>query len=962
MRTRRLLKPLILAAVGIVMPAAAEPVPRSLALDGAWRFQLDADGKGVDERWYAGPLDDSILLPGTTDGNAKGIRNDECPVDRLARVWKWKGPAWYQREVEIPESWSGKRVTLFLERTKHSRLWVNDTFISWQDSLSAPHVFDITEAVSPGTQTLTLLIDNSKLPPVGPSHAVDERTQTNWNGIVGRIELRATDPVWIEDVQVFPKAAEREVRATAVLGNTTGRPAAGSMALRCRSRNVEQPAEFAPQSIDVEIPAGGSTVEWTYRPGDGVPLWDEFRPALLKLDLELEAKSEDAGYSDRRSVTFGMRDFARDGNRLRINGRPVFLRGRVDCANYPLTGYAPMDRKSWERILGIQKAWGLNHIRFHSWCPPAAAFEVADELGFCLQVELPNKRSAFKAPDDANAAVHNYDFLDVNTSEEEVTLFDYGKREGESIFRHFGNSPSFMMFTLGNELGMNDGMAELVGHFREINPRPLHAQGSNNMHWDPTLPKGDDFWVIAKLGKMDRPVRGAFHIHRNPPGHVENSPASTLVDYRDSIAGVPVPVIAHEVGAYQVSPRFSEIDKFTGVLRARNYEVFRDRLEAAGMLDQADDFVKASGALAALTYREEIEAALRTPEFGGFQLLDIMDFPGQGTAPVGMLDVFMDSKGILEPDEWREFCSETVPLLRMEKYTWTEEETFTAKVQVAHYGPEDLPDAKVSARLLGIPGGTVEFDLPKTTLRTGQVNEIGPISLPLDAVDLEAPKDVLLTLEVEGTPYRNRYRLWIFPSKVETTVPEGVRVSRSFGDKETQDHLAAGGRVLLFPELEDLPHSVPGAFMTDYWSPMFAQGDRRRGEQTPPGTLGLLFNPSSPPGGSALGRFPTAGASDWQWWHLVKNARPIILDDTPHDYRPTLQVIDNFDRNHKLGLVFETRVGKGSMLVCSIELPDLQGQPEARQLLHSLLRHAGSEQFAPRAEIDRAVLKKLLPN
>ena len=104
------------------------------------------------------------------------------------------------------------------------------------------------------------------------------------------------------------------------------------------------------------------------------------------------------------------------------------------------------------------------------------------------------------------------------------------------------------------------------------------------------------------------------------------------------------------------------------------------------MLDQAHDFFKASGALAVVCYREDIEAALRTPEFGGFQLLDIQDFPGQGTALVGILNVFMENKGMIEPEQWRGFCSETVPLFRMEKYVWTNDETLTGKVQIAHYG------------------------------------------------------------------------------------------------------------------------------------------------------------------------------------------------------------------------------------------------------------------------------------
>ena len=949
----RFLHPALLAAM--ILPATAAAETHTLSLAGEWRFQLDANHAGIAENWYSKPLADTVRLPGTTDENHKGILTDHRPVDRLARVWDWKGAAWYQREVSIPEAWKGKRVTLFLERTKHSRLWVNDTFISWHDSLSAPHVFDITRAVSPGKHTLTLLIDNLKLPPVGAAHAIDERTQTNWNGIVGRIELHATDPVWMEDVQVYPNAAKREARVVATLGNITGKPASGTLTVNCTSRNVETPATFSTQTHEAQIAAAGETaVEFLYQPGSNVPLWDEFHPALLDLDLNLSA----GPFKDKRSVTFGMRDFSREGNRLLVNGRPVFLRGRVDCANYPLTGYAPMDRVSWRRILQIQKDWGLNHIRFHTWCPPAAAFEMADEIGFYLQAELPNKRSAFKTGDEADSSIHNYDFLDVNSSESEVALFDYSKREGERIFRRFGNSPSFTMFTLGNELGMNDGMAELVAHFKESNPRALHAQGSNNMHWEPTLPENDDFWVIAKIENMAKPVRGAYHIHRNPPGHVENAPPSTLVDYRESIAGVPVPVIGHETGAYQVSPDFDEIAKYTGVLRARNYETFRERLEAAGMLDQAGDFVKASGALAAICYREEIEAALRTPEFGGFQLLDIMDFPGQGTAPVGMLDVFMDNKGILQPEEWRGFCSKTVPLLGMEKYTWTADEIFAAKVTIANHGPNDLFSPRVSwsisdagGRMLGGEGNLMGgMHIP-----TGGPKEIGGFVFPLS--NITAPQQLTVTLAIEGSPYQNRYPIWVYQAEIDTTVPEGVHVSRDLHNAETRTHLANGGRVLLLPGLEQLPHSVPGAFMTDYWSPMFAQGDRKRGETPPPGTMGFLCDPQHP----AFAAFPTESHSNWQWWHLVKIARPVILDDTPHDYRPILQVIDNFDRYHKLGLIFETRVGKGSLLVCAIDLPALQDKPEARQLLCSLLQYIASPAFKPKHGIDPAILNKFFP-
>ena len=383
---------LLLAALAAgPVPAAAPADDSTLSLAGTWKFRLDAEDVGVAERWYTRQLEDSIRLPGTTDENHKGIHKDERAVDRLSRVWYWKGPAWYQREVTIPPAWEGKRITLFLERTKNTRVWVDDKFCGWDDTLSAPQVFDVSKAMRPGKHTVTLVVDNAKLPPVGPSHAVDERTQTNWNGVVGKLELRATDPVWLEDVQVFPDAAKKEARVRVMVGNITGKPATGQITVGCKSDTVPKPSSFKTQTVKVDAPGPENVVEFVYQPGGEVPLWDEFQPALLRLDLKLETKAGGRPFASQHSVRFGMRDFVAERNRLKINGKSVFLRGRLDCANYPLTGYAPMDKAEWRRILSITKEWGINHYRFHSWCPPKAAFEAADELLSLIHISEPTR-------------------------------------------------------------------------------------------------------------------------------------------------------------------------------------------------------------------------------------------------------------------------------------------------------------------------------------------------------------------------------------------------------------------------------------------------------------------------------------------------------------------------------------------------------------------------------------------
>lgn len=614
-----------------------------------------------------------------------------------------------------------------------------------------------------------------------------------------------------------------------------------------------------------------------------------------------------------------------------------------------------MDKDGWRRVLTIVKSWGLNHVRFHSWCPPEAAFAAADELGIYFQVELPNKSSAFKAPESAEAAQGNIDYLAVPATSTNVSLYDYARREGELISRHFGNHPSFVMFTLGNELGRNPAMFELVSRFRASDPRHLYAQGTGNMHWAPSLAEGDDFWVTC-LTDRKLPVRGSFFPADFPDGHIDSCPPSTLVDYGKSINEVPAPVISHEVGQYEVAPDFREISEYTGVLKARNLEIFRDRLKGANMLNLSGDFVRASGALATICYREEIEATLRTPGLGGFQLLDLQDFPGQGTALVGMLNVFMESKGLIEPEQWRQFCSETVPLFLMEKYTWTTNEIFTGEIKIAHYGATDIPDARVTWSITDGAGSVIASGaLGLLTIKQGGVFPVGRICAPLDQV--KAPGKLQLTLAIVGTAYKNSYDLWVYPPKVDTTPPANVNIADRL-DAATQKHLSGGGKVLLFPRPDELKRCVRGAFQTDFWCwPMFAKAAQQRGLEPPAGTQGFLCDPHHP----ALAEFPTEFHSNWQWWWLVKNSRPIILDETPADYRPIIQVIDNFARNHKLGLLFEAKVGPGKLLICASDLPALQTHPEARQLLHSLLRYMDSPAFTPTAELDGELIEKLLP-
>ncbi len=926
-------------------------------LSGIWKFQLDPDNIGMRDQWFSKEFNDSIPLPGTTDEHKKGTFINEQAVDRLSRVWYWKGAAWYQKELVIPEHWTDKHVSLLLERTKDTHVWFDDIHCGYENTLSAYQYFDLTKAIKSGKHKITVLVDNAKLPPVGPSHAVDERTQTNWNGIVGRIELQATDPVWIEEVQTYPDVKNNQLKIRVTIGNITEKEANGELLVSAKSWNTGNPVKFQTQKEEITGIAMDKVVEFIYNFDREAPLWDEFDPALIKLSLSLSTSAGDENYTSSKQVNFGMREFKREGKYIFNNGKRVFLRGRIDCANYPITGYPPMNKQAWLKLFRQLKSYGINHWRFHSWCPPDEAMAAADIVGVYLQPELPNKRSGMDKRSKESEAIrkmYNIDYLEVDSSIINMTLKDYLKREGELIFKDFGNHPSFTMFTLGNELERNEAMYKLVAHFKDIDHRRLYAQGSSNMHWDPSFAEGDDFWVTNKTAP-DLPVRGAFFHGDFVRPHIEHRPPSTLVDYSRSIKEVQAPVVAHEIGAYQVSPDFSEIPKFTGVTRARNYEIFRERLKKANMLDQSDDFVQASGKLAVICYREEIETALRTRDFAGFQLLDIQDFPGQGTAPVGILNDFMEPKGLITPEKWSQFCSEVVPLLKMSKYTWTNDEKFKGNIEIAHYGKEDFRDAEVSWKLVTSNGESLSDGIfTQVNIARGGVSDLGEITSPLNLIEKAEKLKVVISLE--GTKYKNEYDIWVYPKVVDTSIPEGILVSGKL-DSKTRKHLQSGGKAIIIPEHDKLTHCIEGAFQTDYWSPMFAIVAIKRGIEPAPGSLGFICDPDSP----LLEFFPTEFHSNWQWWQLVKNCKPIILDDTPADYKPLIQTIDNFARNHKLGMIFETKYGKGSALICAIDLLNLQDKPEARQLYYSILNYVNSEDFAPETELEKDILGKILP-
>lgn len=941
---------ILLGALGAALciarpcPSVAEEGLR-IDLAGAWQVKLDPDGKGETQKWSDGRRSDPIKLPGSLAENGYGHDiSVETPwtgliVDRswytdkkyekyrpsgnvkvpfwLSPVKHYVGAAWYQRDITVPDAWQHKRVTLFLERPHwETRVWLDGRDVGTENSLSTPHRHELG-VVSPGKHRLTIRVDNSVKIDVGiNAHSVTDHTQTNWNGIVGRVELLARDPVWIDDVQVYPDVAARKARVRIVVRNATGGSAEGSLTLKSRSCGAQPPHEPPAKEERFAITGQQSSLDVDYPMGEQTQLWDEFSPALYAMTVSLAARASGRNLTDHAEATFGMREFKPNGTQFANNGRPVFLRGTLECAIFPLTGYPPTDVAAWTRILQIARAHGLNHLRFHSWCPPEAAFVAADQLGFMYQIEC---------------AV--WTAVGVN---EQTDQFLYA--ETERILRAYGNHPSFCLLSHGNEPGGKAAkfLAAWVNRFKAADPRRVYTSGSG---W-PLIPESQ--FHVAPAPRIQAWGAGL-------KSRVNARAPETTTDYRDFVAKYPgQPVVSHEIGQWCVYPNFEEIPKYTGVTRAYNFEIFRDTLRENHMADQARDFLMASGKLQTLLYKEEIESALRTPGFGGFELLDLHDFPGQGTALVGVLDPFWDSKGYVTAQEYHRFACETVPLARMAKRTWTADETFAAQIEIAHFGPRAIRNVTPTWTIAGQGGKPVaQGKLARTTVFLGNGTSLGEVRLPL--LQIRSPQKLVLTVSLEGTPYANDWDFWVYPAAVGANPPSDILVA----DELSPAALAAlksGGKVLLMPRAgtvkSDQYGKIPAGFSSIFWNTAWTK-------RQAPHTLGILCDPKHP----ALAHFPSEYHSNWQWWDLVTKSQIMILNDLPPELRPIVQVIDDWFTNRRLGLVFEAKVEGGKLLVCSIDLrTDAAGRPVARQMLHSLLTYMQGDKFQPRTSVPAQTL------
>ncbi len=941
----------ILFLCGLSLCAFAQQ-RQSVNLSGQWDFAIDREGKlkptdkfediiklpasmleadkgdkpTVETRW-TGSLYDSSYFYNPYMAKYRTEENLKLPFF-LTPNRHYVGDAWYRKTVEVPSSFKGKRIMLYLERPHiSSTLYINNVEVGACNSLSVAHEYDVTNYVKAGKKAEICLKINNDADKVGvgqDSHSVTDQTQGNWNGVVGQMELRAMPSTYIAHVDVYPDVDNLAVSARVMVvrsGKKAERvdlhlsPWQKKNGLNHGYFGVVKDILLTSDTTYVDVPAISCLSK--NDPLLSFKLWDEFHPENICL---FETKLLDTKHRtlDCDTVKFGFRKIETRGKDIFVNNRLTMMRGTVENCCFPLTGYPPTDKESWLKVFHKCKSYGLNHMRFHSYCPPEAAFEAADEVGFYLQPEGPSWPNH-------GIKLGNGMMID-----------EYLMKETQRMVEKYGNHPSFAMLSCGNEPAGNwvKWVSAFVDYWRAKDPRRIYTGASVGGSWA---------WQPKNQYHVKAGARGLNDWTKSEPG--------SMTDFRANIDTVSQPFISHETGQWCVFPDFEETKQYTGVYKAKNFEIFEDILRDKGMEKRAKKFLMSSGKLQALCYKYEMEKTLRTPHYAGYQLLGLNDYSGQGTALVGPLNVFWEDKGYIDSTEWREFCSPITALVRMPRFTYFSGDTIPYSVEVANYSEGVISEMKARVQFINKDGIIVAENLfGGDDIPMGSCNDLGSFQTSFDT---NAPVQYTLQVEVFGevngkeVSTKNHWNVWIYPRHTreeldgKVDMPFFICKDNAGPGEEALKTLRKGGTVLVIAG----KNVSYGQGIQQYYTPVFWNTSWFK--MKPPHTTGMYVEKDHP----LFKNFPTDDFSDLQWWALMNRQPVMLLDEFPKDFEPVIQPIDTWFLSRKLGMLFEANVEGGKLLMTTMPFDLQSSYPAIQQMSYAIMTYVLSDEFRPKQSV-----------
>ena len=818
----------------------------------------------------------------------------------------YTGVAWYKRELVLDLKENNKKYFLFLERVHwESQLYINGSKVGCLDSLCVPHQYDITSFLKNGKNLIVVKIDNNYIYNIGKnSHSISDHTQGNWNGFIGEIKINIENNCFIEKV-----SSRFDGKNILISVDSCGVKNSNNRFIR--SRLLSNSGDLIGVTEPVKLKKNSKLI---YYPKKEIQLWDEFNPTLYQIETEIYDENQ---IYDLSIIKTGFRivGINFDEKRISVNGINRFLRGTVDCALFPQTGYPPMTQGEWIELFELYNSYGLNHLRFHSWCPPKAAFLAADKLGFYLQIEGPSWCNADGAKLGYNKASR------------------FIKKELYRILYEYGHHPSFLMMAYGNEPGgpfHRSWLKKLVLELKEADPYRLYTTAAG---W-PAISQ-NDYQNIPAPRIQDWGEGLNSVINAKLP--------STDYNFNSEVTHFKVPVVSHEIGQWCVYPDFNEIDNYKGHLKAKNFEIFSQILNRNIPGDYSTEFFMASGNLQTLCYKADIEAALRTDGFGGFQLLGLQDFSGQGTALVGVVNALYEPKKYTNGESFRKFCSPVVPLARFNRRTFSREDKFSADIEVANYSNLDIVEKTVWN--ISDEKGKVYFEGGfSKKIPVGERTALG--SIKLDFSKIKKTVQLELTIIVDEN-YSNSWPIYVYNPHKKVIIPEGSSVCYTInGLKKAIDSNDVKNILFLASDLT-VKNKIKVGFSTVFWNTKWTNNQ-------PPHTLGFYLDNSHP----IWTDFPTENWQDWRWWHLTKGATAMEIKYLPRKLNSIVMPIDSWFTARRLSFLFEADV-KGKRIVVSSFNTKNDKEPSVQAFISALESYTFLQKKENAVEIQLEVLLSL---
>lgn len=871
-------------------------------LSGQWNYRLDPDDQGGNERWFTEQFSvDPFQLPGTTAENKIGRKLDR----NIEKAWtkdavasfrehdSYRGVLWLQREVVLEEVPDGPLYVFFERILGRSEVWINGEYISKEDSMSTPHEHMIPYEKCAGKSfVLTVKIDNRNHHHLGElASGYTDQTQTFWCGIVGKLLL--TTHVLENRATVYFDTDTR------LLHVHIKDISDADVTIKNKQNQVVEVTTYEKQSSTNGVHISMNIKNESH--------WNECTTDYYIAEIVTKRGGI--------QKPIGIVDLATKGKHFTVNNQRIFLRGTLDCAIFPQTGYPPTDQESWREIMGEIKACGLNHIRFHSWCPPEAAFLVANELGIYLMPEGP-----FWLDEWFDNSVGDY--------EEHYSFIEH---ECKRIIETYGHHPSFCFFAVGNELhGDFPFLAKILSDERFKQQEILTTITANTTNLLRDFYEGaDDFFIGVEYEK--RGLRGNRFLDEQTIG--------TNFNYENSLDIIPVPTIAHEIGQYASYPDLTEIDRLNGVLSATNLLAITHDLERNGLAELANDFLIDSQKTAYEMYKNEVESMVRSDSLAGYQLLGLQDYPGQNTAMVGFLDSSWEQKGVIEREKIYQIYGPVIPMIELEKRVFESDESIRF-----HYGIRNdclQPLDGTLIILLKDESGIIQeeqIELPK--MMSGY-RVLGERSWQLPSFEQTGLKAYTFAaiFQSEKGQFTNEWSIWVDHSTFDVT-PYDYMSTNQLTSQVIED-VSAGGTRILHVEPQYFDATIQGNYFPVFWSPVFF---------TSSDSVGTHIEKEHP----LFTHFATERFASMQWKELLEDAVHFPWKQAGG----IVQTVPNFFNHEIRTYVAEVKIGKGKLIISGFS--DSTYTVAQKSFQKALYQYALSNECQPRIQVEVEEIRTLL--